>query len=270
MTFDKNHILLFVLVAAIIAVVLAQSVYFLIKSVRRAKKIGMDKKLVNKTIKTAAIFTIAPAVAIVITIAALSEALGLALPWLRLSVVGSLSYEAVAAANAASGMGTTLASLAESITASQYVTIALVMTVSIMVGIWLVPVVAKKYQNGLVKFENKDKKWSDILQNSLFIGMISAFVGYVFCDVSRLWSEGARYVSSTDKISGETQITEYTATSGLVPVFVMITSAVLMCLCGVLINKLKWKWLNDYALPICMVVGMVSAIPLTALFGGEI
>ncbi len=80
MTFDKNHILLFVLVAAIIAVVLAQSVYFLVKSVRRAKKIGMDKKLINKTIKTAAIFTIAPAVAIVITIAALSESLGLALP----------------------------------------------------------------------------------------------------------------------------------------------------------------------------------------------
>lgn len=270
MTFDKNHILLFVLVAVIIGVVLAQSIYFLVKSVRRAKKIGMDKKLINKTIKTAAIFTIAPAVAIVITIAALSEALGLALPWLRLSVVGSLSYEAVAAANAASGMGTTLAGLAESITASQYVTIALVMTVSIMVGIWLVPVVAKKYQNGLVKFENKDKRWSDILQNSLFIGMISAFVGFVFCDVNRLWSEGARFVSSTDKISGETTTTEYTATSGLVPVFVMIVSAVLMCLCGILINKLKWKWLNDYALPICMVVGMISAIPLTALFGGVV
>lgn len=270
MTFDKNHIILFVLVAVIISAVVAQSVYFLVKSVRRAKKIGMDKKLINKTIKTAAIFTIAPAVAIVITIAALSEALGLALPWLRLSVVGSLSYEAIAAANAASGMGTTLSGLAGSITASQYVTIALVMTVSIMVGIWLVPVIAKKYQNGLVKFENKDKKWSDILQNSLFIGMISAFVGYVFCDVNRLWSEGARFVESEDKMTGQDVVTEYTSTSGLVPVFVMLISAALMCICGVLINKLKWKWLNDYALPICMVVGMVSAIPLTALFGGEI
>lgn len=270
MTFSKNHVLLFGLVAALIAVVLAQSVYFLVKAVRRANKIGMNKRLINKTIKSAAIFTIAPAVAIVITIAALSEALGLALPWLRLSVVGSLSYETIAAANAASGMGTSLAELAAGITASQYVTITLVMTVSIMVGIWLVPVVAKKYQNGLVKFENKDKKWSDILQNSLFIGMISAFVGYVFCDVNRLWSEGARFVESENKISGETTITPYTATSGLVPVFVMLVSAALMCLCGVLINKLKWKWLNDYALPICMVVGMVSAIPLTALFGGEI
>ena len=42
--FDKNHVLLFVLVGIIISVVLAQSVYFLIKAMRRAKAIGMDKK----------------------------------------------------------------------------------------------------------------------------------------------------------------------------------------------------------------------------------
>ncbi len=270
MKFSANHPILFVLVGIIIAVVLSQSVYFLIKSVRRAKEIKMDKKLVKKTIITASVFTIAPAVAIVITVAALSQSLGLALPWLRLSVVGSLSYEAIAAANAASGMGVKLSELVGTITASQYVTIAIVMTVSIMVGIWLVPVIAKKYQKGLVKFEQKDKKWSDILQNSLFIGMISAFVGFVFCDVNRLWDEAARFVFGKDNMTGETIVTEYTSTSGLVPVFVMIISAVLMCISGILINKLKWKWLNDYALPICMVVGMVAAIPLTALLGGAI
>ena len=268
MEFSVNHPILFLLVGIIIALVLAQSVYFLVKSLRRAREIKMDKKLVKKTIITAAVFTVAPAVAIVITVAALSQSLGIALPWLRLSVVGSLSYEAIAAANAASGMGTTLAELAGSITASQYVTVTIVMTVSIMVGIWLVPVLAKRYQKGLVNFENKDKKWSDILQNSLFIGMISAFVGYVFCDVSRLWNEGARVVTSTDNMTGEKVVTEFTATSGLVPVFVMLISAALMCVCGILMKKLNWKWLNDYALPICMIVGMASAIPLTNLLGG--
>ena len=265
MEFSANHPILFVLVGIIVAAVLGQSVYFLIKSVRRAKATGMDMTKIKKTIITAAIFTIAPAVAIVITVISLSQSLGIALPWLRLSVVGSLSYEAIAAANAASGMGTTLAALTGNITASQYVTIAIVMTISIMVGIWLVPVIAKKYQNGLVKFENKDKKWSDILQNSLFIGMISAFVGFVFCDVSRLWSEGARVVETTDNITGETVVTEYSATSGLIPVIVMVVSALCMCICGVLINKLKWKWVNDYALPVCMVIGMAVAIPVTAL-----
>lgn len=269
MEFSVNHPILFVLVGLIIAVVLGQSAYFLLKSVRRAKKIGMDKKIIKKTVVTAAIFTIAPAVSIVITVIALSQSLGIALPWLRLSVVGSLSYEAIAAANAASGMGTTLASLVGNMTATQFVTITLVMTLSIMIGIWLVPVIAKKYQKGLVSFEKKDAKWSGILQNSLFIGMISAFVGFVFCDVNRLWSSenGIIKVTTTDSMTGEEIVTQYSSTSGLIPVFVMVISAALMCVCGVLINKLKWKWLNDYALPICMVVGMISAIPLSAWLG---
>ncbi len=274
MEFSLNHPILFVFVAIIVAAVLGQSVYFLVKSYRRAKEIGMDMTKIHKTIKTAAIFTIAPAISIVITVVALSKSLGIALPWLRLSVVGSLSYEAIAAANAASGMGTTLAELAKSMTASQYVTITLVMTISIMVGIWLVPVVAKKYQAGLVSFEKKDAKWSEILQNSLFIGMISAFVGFVFCDVARLWnSENGIFTlvkEKVDKNLGTTTVTTttYTSTSGLVPVLVMLISAGLMCVCGLLINKLKWKWLNDYALPICMVVGMAVAIPLTSWLGG--
>ena len=270
MEFSVNHPILFVFVGLIIAAVIGQSVYFLVKSYRRAKEIGMDMTKIHKTIKTAAIFTIAPAVSIVITVVALSKSLGIALPWLRLSVVGSLSYEAIAAANAASGMGTTLAELAKSMTASQYVTVVSVMTISIMVGIWLVPVIAKKYQNGLVSFEKKDAKWSEILQNSLFIGMISAFVGFVFCDISRLWRSVDGVFTVTKEVDGAEVITNYTSTSGLVPVCVMATSALLMCLCGLLINKLKWKWLNDYALPICMVVGMAVAIPLTNWLGGVI
>lgn len=263
MEFSVNHPILFVIVGIIIAVVLAQSIYFLVKSYRRAKAIGMDMTKINKTIKAAAVFTIAPAVSIIITVLTLSQSLGIALPWLRLSVVGSLSYEAIAAANAASGMGTTLAELANGMTASQFVTIATVMTVSIMVGIWLVPLVAKKMQKGLISFENKDKKWSEILQSSLFIGMISAFLGFVFSDLSRLWlSDGGVFTNS----DGE----KFTSTSGLVPVFVMISSALLMCLSGILMKKFKWKWLNDYALPICMVLGMALAIPLTALLGGKI
>lgn len=263
MKFDVNHPILFVIVAVIIAVVIAQSVYFLVKSVRRAKQIKMDSKVVKKTIITAAVFTIAPAVAIVITVISLSQSLGIALPWLRLSVVGSLSYEAIAATNAASGMGVSLPDLVGKMTASQYVTIATVMTISIMVGIWLVPLIGKKMQKGLISFNEKDSKWSGILQNSLFIGMISAFVGFVFCDVSRLWS-------STDGVFTNSAGESFTSTSGLVPVFVMLISAVLMITCGLLMKKFKWKWLNDYALPLCMVIGMASAIPLTAWLGGAI
>ena len=266
MDFNVNHPILFVLVGIIIAVVIAQSVYFLVRAYRRAREIGMDMKKINRTIITAAVFTVAPAISIVITVLALSQSLGIALPWLRLSVVGSLSYETVAAVNAASGMGTTLEELAGNMTGEQFVTIAIVMTLSILVGIWLVPVLARKLGRGMESFGSKDKKWSDILQSSLFIGMISAFVGYVFADVSRLWlAEDGVFSVVKD---GAT--TNYTATSGIVPVCVMAVSMISMLICGLLMKKLGWRWLNDYALPICMIIGMAAAIPLTAWLGGVI
>lgn len=263
MEFQVNHPILFVLVGIIVAVVLAQSVYFLVKAVRRAKEKGMDMTTIKKTVRSAAIFTVAPAISIVIAILSLSQSLGLPLPWLRLSVIGSLSYEAIAAANAASGMGKTLGDFVGNMDASSYITIALVMTLSIMVGIWLVPVLGKRIQNGMVSFEKKDAKWGGLLQNALFIGMISAFVGYVFCDISRLWqSENGVFVNDKGEM--------YTSTSGLVPVFVMVISALIMVVCGLLMKKLKWKWMSDYALPLSMVIGMIAAIPLTSWLGGAL
>jgi len=247
MEFHVNHPILFVLAGILIAVVLGQSVYFLVKALRRSRQIGMDQTKIRKTIQTAAIFTVAPAVSIVISVIALSKSLGLPLPWLRLSVVGSLSYEAIAAENAVSAMGLSLGKIS-SLTAQQFVNITLVMTISILVGIWLVPVIGKKLLSGMSNLGAKDAKWADIFQNAMFIGMISAFLGYVFCDISRLWAP----------------VEGYSATSGLIPVCTMGVSAVVMVVLGLLMRKPKLKWLGDYALPISLVLGMAAAIPITA------
>ena len=69
-------------------------------------------------------------------------------------------------------------------TASQYVTIAWVMTLGILLGLILVPFLAKPIQKGLISIGKKDKRWSEIFSDAMFMGMISAFVGYVFCDVT--------------------------------------------------------------------------------------
>ena len=264
MEFSVNHPLLFIMAGLLIAVVLGQSAYFLIKALRRSKELGMDQKKIRKTVTTAAIFTVAPAVAIVISVITLSKKLGLPLPWLRLSVVGSMSYETVAANNALSVMGQGLGS-STALTAQQYVNVLLVMTVSIMLGIWLVPLIGKKLQKGMASLENRDAKWADTFSNSLFIGMISAFLGFVFCDVSRLWDPSARYITETvvaDGITEEIQVA-VSATSGLIPVCVMAVSALVMVVCGLLMRKPKLKWLSEYALPISLVVGMAAAIPFT-------
>ncbi len=240
MEFNANHPILFVLVGCIVAAVLAQSVFFLAKSWKRGIALGMDRKKLRKIAATAAVFTVAPAVAIVISVIALSKKLGLALPWLRLSVVGSLSYEAIAAENTSLAMGLSGSS---SPNASQYVTIALVMTLSIMVGIWLVPAICKRLQGGMSSLEKRDKKWADVFQSAMFIGMIAAFVGFVFCDVS-------------DAFRGDF--------TGLIPVCVMAVSALVMMGCGLLAGTFKKiHWISDYALPVSLIAGMASAIPLT-------
>ena len=260
MEFNVSHPLLFIMAGILVAVVLAQSVYFLVKAYRHSKALGMDLSKVKKTIVSAAVFTIAPAVAIVISVITLSRKLGLPLPWLRLSVVGSMSYETVAANNALSAIGQSLGS-ADALTAQQYVNVLLVMTISIMVGIWLVPVIGKKLQKGMDSLANRDAKWADIFQSALFIGMISAFLGFVFCDVSRLWDPASRVVTQT--VDGVKQTTDVSATSGLIPVCVMTTSALVMVICGLLMRKPKLKWLSEYALPISLILGMAAAIPLT-------
>lgn len=246
MEFNVNHPILYVIVGAIIALVLAQSFFFLFRAMKRAKELGIAKDTVKKTISSSAIFTIAPAIAVLVGVVALSKSLGIALPWLRLSVIGSITYETVAAGNAleAAGMSasTTIAD------PSIFITIAWVMTVGIAAGLIFVPFVTKKLQSGISKVGMKDKKWGEIFNNAMFLGMISAFLGYVFCDVG--------LVAKGD-------------TSGLVPVCVMAVSAIVMAICGTIATKAKIRWLTDYALPMSLILGMASAIPFNMLLGGN-
>ena len=243
--FNVNAPVLFVVAGFAVAVVLAQSVFFLVKAWRHGLEIGMDKSKLRRTARSAAVFTIAPAAAIVISVITLSKDLGVPLPWLRLSVVGNLSYETIAATNAESAMGLTFGQVS-ALSARQYVTIAAVMTVSIMVGIWLVPVIGEKLLNGMINLEKRDKKWGEIFSTSMFIGMISAFIGYVFCDFSGVFR-------------GETR--------GLIPVFVMLAAAAVMTVLGLASRKNGLRILADYALPVSLIAGMAAAIPLTAWLG---
>ena len=244
MEFSVNHPILFVIVGIVILAVLGQSVFFLVRAWRRANQLGMDKTVLKKTVTTAAIFTIAPAVAILVGVISLSHSLGIAVPWLRLSVVGSLSYETVAAGAALEALGMGLET--QITDPSAFVTVLWVMTVGILAGVILTPALAKKIQGGMGKLERMDKKWAGIFNNALFLGMISAFLGYVFCDVAGV---------------------VHSDTSGLIPVCVMAVSAIVMAVCGLASQKLKIRWLTDYALPISLVLGMAAAIPITNWLG---
>ena len=177
MNFSVNSSFLYIVAICVVIFVLAQSVFFLVRAYRRGKELGMDKKKLNKTILSTTVFTIAPAVSILLGVVTLSKFLGIPLPWIRMSVIGAITYELPAATSTANALGI---SLSETITDPKtYTAIAWVMTLGIMPSIILPPILMRKIQGGMVKLKNKDSKWGDIFMTSLFLGMISAFLGMV-------------------------------------------------------------------------------------------
>ena len=85
-------------------------------------------------------------------------------------------------------------------------------------------------------------------------------------NVSYIKPVAQRIVEVENGVEVEKQI-PVSATSGLIPVCVMLVSAVVMIICGLLMRKPKLRWLSEYALPISLILGMASAIPITAWLG---
>lgn len=241
MGFDPNSTILFLLAGLVILFVIAQSIFFLVRAYRHGKEIGVDPAQMRKTMISTAIFTVAPAVSILLGVITLSKFLGLPLPWLRLSVIGAITYELPAATSTAQALGV---SLSETVTDPRvYTAICWVMTLGIFPGLIWVPLFIKKIQGGLLKIKNKDGKWGDIVMTAMFLGMISAFLGMVFADIR-------------------------SGLAGWIPIFVLLFSALIMGICGLLIKKCGMKWLENYALPVSMLCAMVFAAVITPVIRG--
>ncbi len=241
MAFSVNHPILYLFSGIVVAFILAQSVYFLVKAAARARELGISGATIRKTVLSSALFSVAPAVSILVGVITLSQFIGLPYPWLRLSVLGAVTYELPAATLAAGAMD---AEVIQTISdARVFSTIAWVMALGILSGLILVLVALRKIQSGMVSLAGRDKRWGEILTDALFLGMISAFVGLLFARVR----EGL---------------------PGFIPLAVALVSALLMAVCGLLMKAFKWQWLSQYALPLSMLGAMALSIPITALMGG--
>ena len=238
--FSVNSGFLYCVTGVVIVYVLAQSLFFLVRAARRAKQLGIETSVIKKTILSSGLFSVAPAVAILLGVITLSKFMGLPLPWLRLSILGALTYELPAASTTATAMNLGLSSAITDPKA--YSAIAWVMTLGIIPGIFVVLFGLKKIQSGIVSIKSKDPKWGELFMSSMFLGMISAFVGTLFADVRM-------------------------GVPGFIPIVVALVSALIMAILGILIKVCKLSWLEQYALPLSMLGAMAASIPVTALMG---
>ena len=89
---NVNSGIFYLIVAIVLGFVTVMCFVFLVKSYRAGIKIGMDKKVLKKTITASATFTLLPSISILLGVIALSGTLGVPFSWLRLSVIGALQY----------------------------------------------------------------------------------------------------------------------------------------------------------------------------------
>ena len=224
----------------IVVFVIAQSLFFLVKAWKQGKKLGITTDTLKNTVVSSALFTIAPAISILATVIVLANSLGIVLPWIRLSVIGNLAYESVAAEAALDTFGLTLSSPVTD--PKVFATIAFVMTIGCILPLILIIFVMKKVQKTMGKVADKNS----------FIGIIAAFV--------------ARAIAGAGK-AGDNALygAEFGDGAGFMSVCVLVSAMIFMSILTFLCKKFKIKWLEAFALPISMFAAMGVAIAIAKL-----
>lgn len=262
--FNPDSWVMYLMYALIVVFISAEAIFYLVKSVKKAKQIGMDMTKIKKVIKTSASFSVLPAIGIGIGVVTLIGSLGITAPAIRLSVIGALQYETQMADGAAKAItgstdGLTLL-IQRGVTAQDYATIVTLMTVAIIAGPILVVLFYKKLQPKLAKLgamkvggavdpdtatknlESDAKKANpnginlgDLAFQVSFIGMI---IGYIAMSIGAIAAMPGRITSYYNFIA-------------------VIVAALFMVLSDFLVKKLNWKWLDDFSVAFSMLFAML-------------
>ena len=234
---------MYLICGGIILFVAVVCVVFAVRAWRAGKAIGMDTAVLRRVVTSSASFSVLPAVGILLGVIALSGALGIPWPWLRLSVIGALHYETQVAQGAAEQVGIHLS--ASEMTASAFSTIALLMSVCIMWGMILNLFLNKKYTNRLSrpKAGKESGSFGDRAMTAMFIGLVSAYLG----------SYLGQWISGNGT---------FTFSGSLLPLLTALCAAAVMALLTFIAGKKQLHWLEDISLALSMLASMACAVLL--------
>ena len=231
---------MYIMAAAIVVFVLGQSVFFLVKAWKQGKKLGITTETLRNTVTSSALFSIAPAISVVATVLTLAASLGIVLPWIRLSVIGNITYETTAAEAALSALGKSISQPVE--TAQEFSAIMWVMTVGSILPLVLIPIFLKKIQRKIGNAAANNAKFADVMSAAAFIGLIAAFI--------------ARSVAGSGKpdVIGDG--------AGVLSVLTLVISIVLMVALTKIATHFHLKWLENFTMPLSMIGAMAAAMLL--------
>ena len=254
----KSSSALYLIAGAVILFVLAQSIFFLVKAYKQGRALGLDKAKLRNAITSSALFTVPSALSVLATVIALAPALGLVIPWVRLSVIGNLMYETTAAEAAMEAMGHQGGMAVEVTDPTVYAGVAWVMTLGICFSLVILPFLAKplhkkflqagkkeeELEEDFIEDEPKKRTLNGFINNfatpAIFIGLIGAFI--------------ARAIIGSGK--PET----FGDGAGVLSVITLVVAIAVSIALEILAKKLKLTWLEPFVMPIGMIVAMIAAI----------
>ena len=234
-----NSGIFYLIVAGILGFITIMCFVFLVKSYKAGVELGIDKKVLNKTITASATFTMLPSISILLGVIALSGSLGVPFSWLRLSVVGALQYELNVAEIAAQSIG--LSGLrVDELSIGAFVTIALVMTVGIVGGVVCCILFLKKYLGKIQKAPKKENSgkpgFGAHATTAMFVGLCAAYIG--------------SYIGKSIPRDGQ----------DVMPLIVAVIAAAVMSIFEYFIQKKGKAALENFSLAASMLVAMAAAV----------
>lgn len=252
--FSLNDPIVYILYGVVLAFILALSLYYMLTALKRAKQLGIASDKIKKVITTSATFSILPGLGIALGVVTLIGTLGIAFPAIRLSVVGSLQYETQMADGVAIGLteivengkiiqkGSMELLLARGMTAQDFATMAMVMTIAIMSGGVEVLFFYRLYQPKIGKLMGKTTSGTkkggvnigDLVFQVSFIGMV---IGYLAMSIATI-TGGVKFIDNWYNF------------------IAVIVAMACMYVCDVLISKANWKWLDSFSTPLSMLIAM--------------
>ena len=237
------------LAAFVILFVVIESVFFIVKAWKRGRELGLSKETMKNAALSSVVFTIAPALSILTTVIVLASALGLVLPWIRLSVIGNLAYETVASETMLNVFGSTLST--EITDPAQFGAVAWVMTIGTSFALVLAPLMCKTIQKKVGKAVNKSEKTTkaaDVISAAAFIGIIAAFIAR------------AIYGKTPDGVGD----------AGVMSVCTLVTAVIVSLILETLCEKFSLKKLQPFAMPLSMFAAMGVAVLLNQVLPEQI
>ncbi|MGB9867463.1 MAG: DUF5058 family protein [Bacillota bacterium] len=210
--------------AVVVAIVVVQSFLFARKSLQAAESVGLSGQQIRSALRSSVISSLGPSVAVAVGAVPLIVAMGAPIAWMRLSIIGSVTYELMAAGFGAKAAGATLGG--EGMNAVAFANGVWTMTLGCMGWLLFTAFFTHKMDGFRNALAGGRKALIPIISAAAMLG------AFAYLDADRIlrWDKGT-----------------VACIAGFVIMFVLVTIA----------RKRNIQWLKEWALTISMFGGML-------------